>query len=91
MAVIFLELSICSVRGGKSGSCWEPSSRMELHVKFLAKRSYGRPVKNAVAPEVTRSDKLRCNKATSCFSTVLYFQESHSNGTNGNNDCDVQW
>ena len=23
--------------------------------------------------------------------TVLYFQESYSDGTDGNNSCDVQW
>ena len=58
---------------------------------------------------LTRSDKLRCNRAMSCFSiigtrifedslsdyenhkTVTYFQESYSNGTDGNNGCDVQW
>ena len=74
----------------------------------IKKRRYGRfhPVKNAVEnpPEVTRSDKLRCNRATSCFSiiglsysdcenhkTVPYFQESYSNGTDGNNGCNVQW
>ena len=89
--MIFLELSLCSVRGGKLGSCWEPSSKVELHDKFLAKRlalsvdvvkasvplkrvRYGRLplVKNAVAnpPEVTRADKLRCNRVTSCFSVI---------------------
>ena len=36
--MIFLELSLCSVQDGKSGSCWEPSSRVELHEEFLAKR-----------------------------------------------------
>ena len=38
LVVVFLELTLCSVRDGKSGSCWEPSSRVELHVKFLVKR-----------------------------------------------------
>ena len=43
---------------------------------------YGRlpPVKNAVAnpPEVMRSDKLRCNRATSCFGIIgpRIFEES---------------
>ena len=86
--VVILELSLCSVQDGKSGSCWEPSSRVELHENFLAKvsfvsrccqdlwaikkRSRLPPVKNAVAnpPEVTRFDKLRYNRATSCFGII---------------------
>ena len=75
---------------------------------------YGRlpPVENAVAnpPDVTRSDKLICNRVKSCFGIIgprifedfltviiritkqfLIFRESHSDGTNGNNVCDVQW
>ena len=40
LVVIFLELSLCSVRDGKSGSCWEPSARVELHEKFLAEDSF---------------------------------------------------
>ena len=40
----------------------------------IKKSGYGRhaPVKNAVAypPEVTRSNKLRCNRAMSCFSII---------------------
>ena len=36
--MIFLELSFCSVRDGKSISCWEPSSRVEFHAKSLTKR-----------------------------------------------------
>ena len=37
--VIFLALSLCSVRGGKSESCWEPLSGVELHEKFVAEVS----------------------------------------------------
>ena len=36
--MIFSELSLCSVGDRNSGSCWEPSSRVELHEWFLAKR-----------------------------------------------------
>ena len=86
--MIFSELSLCSARDGESGSCWEPSSRVELHEKFLAKRlalsiyvawtikkkMHGRlpHVKNAVAnpSEFMRSDKLRCNIATSYFHII---------------------
>ena len=86
MAVIFLGLSLCSVQDGKSVSYWEPSSRVVLHEKFLAEVSFVSkccqdiwtvkgmvpPVKNTVAnhAEVMRSDKLRCNRVTSCLSII---------------------
>ena len=78
--MIFLELSLCSMRDGKSGSCWEPSSRLGLPVDVvrtsgqLKRGRYGKlpPVKNAVAnpPEITRFNKLRCDRAMSCFSII---------------------
>ena len=63
----------------KLGSCWKPSSRVELHVKFIAEVSFvNRCCQNLCAikmtvgnpPEVARSDKLRCNRAASCFSII---------------------
>ena len=57
------------------------AERLALSVDVVSnsgplKRRYGRfpPAKNAVAnpPKVMRSDKLRCNRATSCFSSCTY-------------------
>ena len=61
------------------------------------------PVKNAVSnpPEVTKSDKLRWNRATSSFSIIVsrIFEDSFTLITTvtkrflifRNNCCDVQW
>ena len=39
LAVIFLELSLRSVQDGKLENCWEPYIWVELHEKFLSKKS----------------------------------------------------
>ena len=64
----------------KSGIAWKiPSKRLALSVDVVSTSGPLKivgmvdiPVKNAVAnpPGVTRSYKLRCNRATSCFSII---------------------